>query len=801
MGSFIQDLRYGFRILSKRPGFTLVVAITLAVGIGANTAIFSVVSAVLLRELPYQDPSRLVTVLHDGSNPVAPANYLDWKAQSKSFESIAAAQVWEPTLTGQDKPEGIRSLQTTADMFGLLGVKPHLGRTFNSDEDKPGNDRVIILSDRLWQRRFNADQNVVGRQITLDGNGYTIIGVMPPSFQFAPFWATHAEMWAPLNLAARVTDRGGQSLRVFARLKAGVTRTAAQVEMETISGRLEQQYPEFNRGLTVSVDSLHEKAIGNTRPALLILLGAVGFVLLIACANVANLMLARSAARKREIAVRTALGAGRSRIVRQMLTESLMLSVLGGGLGLLAADWGLQALLAMAPSSLPQTQQIAMDFSVFVFCAALSVGTGLLFGLVPALQTSKVNLTDSLKQGGRSATEGNGQHLFRSVLVISEVALALMLLIGGGLLFRSFLKLKTVDPGFDANNLLSVEISFAGSDESTDAKRVAFFDGITERIQALPGVTAASAINHLPVGGDVWNLGYTVEGKPQPGPGETPHAVYRVARPNYFKTMGATMLRGRDFTSRDVHGASGVVIINESLAKAVSPDGDAIGKRISLVEEINVPREIVGVIKDAKQGDLTTKARPEMYLPQSQSSGVKSMTLVVKTIGDPMKLVPSIQAEVWSVDKNLPLSQVRSMNQVISDSIGPQRFNMTLLGLFSSIAMILAIVGIYGVLSYSVTQRTHEIGIRMALGARQKDVLKLVVQQGMALAFIGVGIGLLGAFGLMRLLESLLFGVSSTDPWTFAVVASLLSFVALAACYLPARRASNVDPMAALRCE
>ncbi len=399
MGTIIQDLRYGLRMLLRRPGFTVVVVLTLAVGIGANTAIFSVVNAVLLRELPYHDPSKLVTVLHDGSSPVAPANFLDWKQQNQSFESMAAAQVWGPNLTGQDRPEAIKAMQTTADMFGLLGVSPALGRTFNADEDKPGNERVVVLSDRLWQRRFGADKNVIGRQITLDGNGYTIIGVMPPDFQFAPFWATHAEMWAPLNLAARLNDRVGQSLRVFARLKPGVTSVSAQAEMETISRRLEQQYPESNKGLTVSVDSLHEKAVGNTRPALLILLGAVGFVLLIACANVANLMLARSAARKREMAVRTALGAGRGRIVRQMLTESMMLSVLGGGLGLLAASWGIQALLAVAPAGLPQTQKIGLDFSVLAFCMSLSIITGLLFGLAPALQTSKVNLNDSLKEG------------------------------------------------------------------------------------------------------------------------------------------------------------------------------------------------------------------------------------------------------------------------------------------------------------------------------------------------------------------------------------------------------------------
>jgi predicted permease len=801
MGTLLQDLRYGFRMLLKRPVFTLVVVLTLALGIGANTAIFSVVNSVLLRPLPYKDPAQIVTVLHEGWKPVAPANFFDWRAQSHSFDSMAAAQVWNPNLTGGDRPETLHALQLTADMFRLLGVNPLLGRTFNAGEDQSGNDHVAVLSQRLWQRRFGSDEKIIGQQIALDGESYTVIGVMPPDFQFAPFWATQAEMWSPLNLTSRINDRQGQSLRVFARLKPSVTREQAQAEMQAINQRLAQQYPDANKGLTVSVDSLHERVVGETRPALLMLLATVGFVLLIACANVANLMMARAAAKRKEIAVRTALGASRIRIIRQLLTESVMLALAGGALGLLLAMWGIAALIHLSPTNLPRVQTISLDSHVLYFTLALSLLTGLLFGLVPALQTTKLDLNESLKEGGRSSTEGGKQHRVRRLLVVSEMALALVLLIAGGLMMKSFLRLQAIDPGFDARNVLTMEVSLAGSQYSTDPQHVAFFNELLERVKALPGIRSASAINHLPLGGDIWGLGFTIEGRPAPPPGEGHSAVYRIVRPGYFQTMGATLVKGRDFTEQDNETSTRVAIINETFARRHFPDEDPIGKRIKISDGDKNPREIVGIVKDLKQSEWTAAPKPEMYLSHSQAAAPQYMTLVVRSDSDPLKLAASVENEVWAIDKNLPVSEIRSMEDVIADSVGQQRFNMLLLGIFASVALLLSVVGIYGVMSYMVTQRTHEIGIRLALGAQVSDVFKLVVGQGMTLVLIGIALGLIGAFAVTRVLSSLLYGVSTTDPLTFIGVSLLLSAIAFIACLIPARKATKVDPMVALRYE
>ena len=798
MNNLIQDLKYAFRMMLKHRSFTFVAVLAIALGIGANTAIFSVVNGVLLRPLPYAAPEELTAILH-GSSPVAPANFLDLRQQTQAFESIAAAQVWGPSLTGRDQPEHLRGLQLSADMFHLLGVKPALGRTFTPQEDQPGNDHVVVLSNRLWQRRFAADPKIVGQQLLLDGANYEVIGVMPAQFEFAPFWATQTELWVPLNLAARVGDRKGASLRIFGRLKSGTSLEQAQAEVATIFSRLEQQYPEANKGLTLTVESLHEKAVGKTRPALLILLAAVGFVLLIACANVANLLMTRAAARKREIALRIALGAGRARIARQLLTESVLLALLGGGLGLLLGILGVRLLLGLGPENLPRIQMIAIDVYVLGFTLLLSLLTGLLFGLAPVLQIRRASFSAALKEGGRGSGDSGRRSIGRRLLVVSEVALALMLLVGSGLLVRSFLRLVSVDPGFNPKNVLTMTISLAGSELKTGPQRAAFFEQLNDRVHSLPGVEVSSAINHLPLAGDLWTLGFTIEGRPALLPGEKQGAAYRIVRPDYFQTMGATMLRGRDFTARDNDQSPPVVIINETLAQRFWPNETPLGKRITVAQD--GLREIVGIVKDTKQRDWSSPSGPEVYLPHLQVPSPRSMTLVVRSSGDPLALAGSIKNSVWAIDKDLPVSEVRTLGDVVSGAIGPQRFNTILLGLFAAVALLLAVVGIYSVLSDTVTARTHEIGVRMALGARPGDVLQMVVGEGMALVGIGIAAGLFGAYLLTQLMSSLLYEVSVTDRVTFTGVPVVVAAIAFAACLVPARRATKVDPLVALRYE
>ncbi len=796
----LNDLRYALRMMGKHRLFTCVAVLALGLGIGANTAIFSVINAVVLRPLPYHEPERLVTILHDGTKPVSPANYFDLAQQSQSFEALAAAQWWEPNLTGLNEPEHLRGLQLTARMFQVLGVSPVLGRTFNPDEDQPGRERVVVLSNRLWQRRFAGNANIVGQQITLDGESYTVIGVMPREFQFAPFWATNAELWSPLNLTPRANDRGGQSLRVFARLKPGVTRAAAQSEVATIFRRLEQEYPQANKGLALAVEPLHEQVVGKTRPALIILFGAVSFVLLIACANVANLMMARATSRQKEIALRTALGASSSRIARQLLVESVLLALVGGVFSLMLSTAGMRVLLALGPSSLPRLDTITLDLPTLAFTLGVSIITGLLFGLAPVLQTRKWNWHDALKESTRGSSAGRGRVNARRLLVISEVALALMLLVGGGLMVRSFSRLRAVDPGFNPDNLLTMTVSLAGSTHSTRPQRVAFFNDLMQRVNSLPGVQSASAINHLPLSGDMWTIPITIEGRPAPAPGEKQSAVSRVIRPDYFRAMGATLLKGRDFTERDNDTSPPVVIVNEPFAKRHWPNEDPIGKRIRVSDD-EAPREIVGVVKALKQDQWTTEPNLEMYRPHLQSPFPRALTLTVRSSGDPLALVGAIENQVWAIDKNLPVSEIKTMQEVVSGSIEQHRFNLFLLGLFAFVALVLAVVGIYGVMSESVSSRTHEIGIRMALGAQPADVLRMVVRQGMALAVIGIVIGLFGAFWLTQFMSKLLYEVSPTDSATFLLIPLVLAVVVLCACLIPARRATRVDPLVALRYE
>ena len=812
-----KDVRYGARNLLRTPMFTLVAVITLALGIGANTAIFSVVNAVLLRPLAYKNPERLVTLLHIFNNPVAVANYIDWRDQSRSFEAMGAAEYWSPNLTGSDPPEHLLGLRMTQNLLPMLGVEPLLGRAFVPGEDQTGTEHEVVLSHRLWQRRFNSDPNILGKSIVLDGQGYTVIGVMPVEFQFAPFWATHAELWAPLAFGDRIHNRGGNSLRIFARLEPGVTLQQARAEIATITARLEKQYPGTNRD--VFVTPLKENVVGKVETPLLILLGAVGFVLLIACANVAHMLLARTADRQKEIAVRTALGAGRWRVIRQFLTENLLLAAIGAAAGLLLAMRGTRALVLLSPAKLPRVDMVAIDTSVVLFLLEVTVLTALTFGLAPAWHASISNLSGALKEGGRGGTDGIRRNRLRTFLVASEFALAFMLLIGAGLMIRSFFALQSVDPGFNPHNVLSMVVSVAGSNEASQERRTLFYSQLLDRVRALPGVASAGGINHLPLAGDMWGWSFAIEGRPKPRPAESPTAVYRVVMPGYFETMRLPVLRGRAITERDDARVPGVVLINERAASQYWPGEDPIGKRISFDagnsqtfdNKGNSPfwLTVIGVVKNAKQSDWADDIYPEAYLAALQNqdflgalgSHIAYLTLVVRTSGDPAAMAASVKRTVWSFDHNLPISEVVTMDGVVADATAEPRFEMLLLGVFAMIALVLAAVGIYGVMSYSVSRRTHEIGIRISLGAGRADVLRMVVRQGMVQALAGTAAGVAGALLLSRLMAGMLYGVRPTDPVTFAGVAIVLGLAALAATCVPARKATRTDPMVALRHE
>jgi putative ABC transport system permease protein len=655
---------------------------------------------------------------------------------------------------------------------------------------------------------------VLGKAILLDGNPYVVVGVMPKEFQFAPFWATHAELWVPNAFGSRVHNRGGNSLRVFARLNPGITLGQARAEMATITSRLENQYPGTNSSVVVT--PLKEKVVGEIETPLLVLLGAVGFVLLITCANVAHMLLARSSARQKEIAVRTALGARRGRLIRQFLTESLLLGALGGSVGLLLAIWGTHALVALSPADIPRVETVTIDGRVTLFLFSVTVLTSVGFGLVPALQSSMVNLNDSLKEGGRASSEGIRRNRLRSFLVASEFALALVLLIGAGLMIRSFLSLQMVDPGFNPHNVLSMVVSVAGSKEADPGRRGIFYAQLLERVRSLPGVQGAAGINHLPLAGDLWGWPFIIEGRPEPRPGESPVAVYRMVTPGYFETMRLPLVEGRDVSAKDNAIAPGVVIINERAAREYWPGRDPIGKRISFDGDKRNPPTwltVIGVAKDAKQEDWAATPYPEVYLAAFQNhdflgdsgseivSHVSYITLVVRAARDPAALAPTMKDTVWAFDRNLAISEVLTMEGIVAGANAQPRFEMLLLSIFAALALVLAAVGIYGVMSYSVSRRTREIGVRLSLGASRTDVLLLVVRQGMMLALGGLVAGIVGALLLSRLMSKLLYGVKPTDPITFAGVAAVLGLVALLACCIPARRAMRVDPMVALRYE
>jgi predicted permease len=807
--TLLSDVRYGLRAMRRNPGFTAVAVIALALGIGANSAIFSAVNAVLLRPLGYRDPERLVVILNHGLGPIAPANFVDWKAQSRSFENMGAAEFWTPDLTNTDRPEKLWAMHVTSDILPLLGVVPMMGRVFTADEDQVGRELEVVLGYGLWQRQFGGDKNVLGRPMQLDGKTYTVIGVMPAGFHFAPFWATKAELWAPLALGPRAFKRGGNSLRIFARLKPDVSVEQARAEFAGITARLEQQYPGTNRDARIT--PLKERVVGNIRPVLLTLLCAVGFVLLIACANVAHMLLARAAARTREVAVRAALGAGRLRLVRQFLTESLMLALLGGGLGLLLANWGVRAMVRFGPAGIPRLDTLSLDWRVVLVTLAASLITGVAFGLAPAFQASRLDPGQSLKEGGRSGGEGASQHKARSLLVVTEFALSLMLLVGAGLMLRTFVALQAIDPGFRPDHLLTMVVSIGGSigssTEGASGRAPAFYQQALDRVRAVPGVESAGFTNHLPIAGDIWGFPFWIEGRLLPHPGEEPDAAFRLALPGYLEAMGMPVVRGRAIAATDTAAGPGVVVINECFAQRHWPGENPIGKRLTIENPATTPSPhwltVIGVTKTAIRSDWAQAPEEEFFLPYLQNTTTMGhyMTLVVRTPGDPAAFTGAIESAIWDVDRNVTISEVQTMNEVVEGATAQPRFNMAMLVVFAIVAMSLSAVGIYGVMSYAVTRRRREIGIRMALGARRWDVLWMVARNGMMLALIGTFAGVAGALALTRLMTKLLYGVQPTDPLTFLGVPLLLLAVALAACLLPARRAAKVDPMIALRYE
>ncbi|MFN7943774.1 MAG: ABC transporter permease [Blastocatellia bacterium] len=801
MQTLWQDLRYGARMLFKQPGFTLVAVITLSLGIGANTAIFSVVNAVLLRPLPYPESGQLTWVWMDNRGEgihediASWPNFEDWRAQNQTFQAMAGVLDRRFNLTGAGEPEEVYGANVSPNFFELMRVSPARGRGFQADEEQEGRDQVVVIGYGLWQRRFGGEANIVGQTLSLNGQPHTIIGVMPPGFQFPD----KTEIWKPLAPDAQTrTSRGAFWLPVIGRLKPGVTRAQAQADMTAIAQRLEQQYPNTNTGFGVNVVLMHEQLVGKLRTALWVLLGAVGCVLLIACANVANLLLARAATRQKEVAIRAALGASRWRVVRQLLTESLVLATVGGVLGLWLARWGLDALVALAPSDLPRVESISVDRRVLFFTLGLSLLTGLVFGLAPALQASKLNLGEVLKEGGRGGSSGQRT---RSALVVAEIALALVLLVGAGLLLKSSWRLQQVNPGFNPERVLKVRLSLPSSKYPEGTNVAAFYQQLLERLNALPGVQAAGATSSVLLYKIHNSAGILIEGRPAPN-GPRPELPLDSVSPNYFQVMGMQIVQGRNFNEQDKRDGLPVAIVNETMARRFWPDEDPIGKRFTFGNAGPQANwlTVVGVVRDSRRQGLDAPIRMESFLPHAQRP-LRAMEVVLRTTDDPLVMARTVRTAVWSLDGNLPVSEIETVEQMLGARIAPRRFNLLLLGLFALVAVLLAAVGIYGVMAYAVTQRTREIGIRVALGAQTRDVLRLVVRQGMSLTGIGIGIGLVTAMWATRLMTGLLFGVRATDPVTFVAIALLLAFVALVACWIPARRATKVDPLVALRCE
>jgi putative ABC transport system permease protein len=808
MDTIINDIRYGLRMLLKTPGFTILAVITLALGIGANTAIFSVLNAVVLRPLPFPEAGQLVRVgqgTRNGPNAARGSfsfpDFKDLREQTQTFSAVAAFLSSGAMLNADgQEPERVFGADVTPDYFAVMGVNPLLGRVFTAEEDHRKSG-VVVISYALWQRRFGGRPDVVGQSLRMGTENVKILGVMPPDFEY-PIRTEHQDFWEPLNDRPQPgsDERDNRSYRVVARIKPGLSFAAAQADLETISKRLEQQYPDANTGVVMVAAGLKDDLTRDSRPALFILLGAVGFVLLIACANVANLLLARATSRQKEIAVRNALGASRWRIVRQLLVESLFLSLAGATLGLMFASWGTRLLITLGPGNIPRVNQVGLDLNVLMFTLALALVTGVVFGVLPAIHTSNPNLTGWLNEGARGSSLGPRHSLVRSLLVVSEVALSLILLVGAGLLLKSFVNLLRTDPGFDPSKVVALDIPLSRDRYDSEEKQALFFNQLTERVRTIPGVEAAGVVNNVLLSNSIDVLSFNVAGRAPYPPGSNAQANYTLVSPGYFGALKIPLRRGRAFTDQDRSGTPPVMLVSEAFVRTYFPNEEPIGLRLILDPE-QPPIEIVGVVGDARRIALDTAADPEFYVPFAQAP-YRRMNLMVRTTTDnSAATVASLRSAIVSLDPAQMIWQTRTLDQLVDTSIAARRFNMVLLAVFAAVALILAVLGIYGVMTYTVRQRTHEIGIRMALGAQAYDVLKLVIRNGMTLALIGVVIGLGGAFALTRLMATRLFEVKTTDLATYASVAIGLQLVALIACYIPARRATKVDPLVALRYE
>ncbi len=808
MTTLLHDLRYAFRMLTKSPGFTVVAVLTLALGIGANTAIFSVVNSVLLRPLPFPQSGRLVSVEYFDTISKVPhesisyPDFFDWRSQNQVFSHITAFHDSNYTLTGVDQPAHLSGEVVSSDFFSTLEVIPALGRGFLPEEEKKGA-HAVVLSDGLWRTAFSADPKIVGRSITLNNQGYTVVGVAPRGFNF-PIATPPVQLWTTCaDDTDMLSERGADFLAVLGRLKPGVPIAQAQADLSRINANLAQQYPGSNLHTAgARVDPELQRLVGDVAPALLVLFGAVGCVLLIACANVANLLLARSMTRQKEMAIRSALGAGRGRVIRQLLTESVLLALFGGGLGLLLALWGTSGLVRLIPQNVPRMSQIQMDSRVFVFTLLAAVLTGILFGLAPALQSSKTNLVDSLKEGGRGLSSGLQHNRLRGALVVAEMALALALLMGAGLMIQSFARLQNVDPGLNSHNVLTFTFDLPDARYKTNQQKI-FYRQLLDRLNTMPGVASAAAALPLPLSGNNFDISFTIEGRPV-AKGNSPVEDAQIVSPGYFRTMGIPLLAGREFAPTETPTSPNVVIVNQAFAKKYFPNEDPVGKHmepeLSDSDSPEPMRKIVGVVGDVKTRSLSRDARPEYFFPYQQAL-IGNLSMVLRTQAAPESVLGAARDAVRSMDSSLPFYSVKTMDQYLGVSVAQPRFSTLLLSIFAGLALALTALGLYGVISYSVAQRTHEIGIRMALGAQTSDVLKMVIRQVMLLTVLGWAAGITAGFFLMRFLSSQLYGIRITDPLTLLGVTIVLAAVALLACCIPARRAAHVDPLQALRHE